>query len=105
MSGAVQPCLEIQLVCLEKISSVKGINRLLEVHRCEWEKPGATDYKVTLASLIHINGIFKLPAIPRVVQSSSLGAERSSKSLMAFSRLCQDVRNRDLMRKKRDAPI
>lgn len=47
---------------------------------------------ITFASLIHDSGIFKLPAIPRVIQSSSLGADRNNRSLIAFSLLQKGVK-------------
>lgn len=46
---------------------------------------------ITLASLIQDNGSFKLPASPRVIQSSSRAADRPRSSLIALARLTCDV--------------
>ena len=72
------------MICFEDVASVQDVDRLdlvvsipLICALC----------RSTFASLIHDSGIFRLPAIPCVIQSSSLGADRNNRSLMAFSLL------------------
>ena len=78
------------MIGFEDVAFVQGVDRLdlvvsmpLRCALCQ----------ITFASLIHGSGIFRLPAIPRVIQSSSLGADRNNRSLMAFSLLQTGVKS------------